>query len=156
MFKELREKIARFIAPDVFNTIVKRAEFSEAKISQRVADIVLQLDPLDLALKKYNIDFLKEYNRPYEDMDGPSQFMMMQWGYQQHNDPSFRKMTEWIANSQGNISFKKGRNREDLLFGQGAVCTMEVLRQEVKTLYNMYEERQRRPGEFDGTKVVEE
>lgn len=139
--KRILEKIARFLLPELFNTLEERARYTEDKVNQRVALLVSQIDPMEIVLRKYKASFLKEYRRAEEDLDEPSKIQMEMWGYRNHNDPCFKLMTEWIANKQGVFSFQHAKKPEDLLFGQASVITIEVLLKEVKRLSSLYEER---------------
>ena len=141
MLKGIFEKIARFLAPEVFNTLEERALFTEMKINKRVADIVASLDPMELVLKEYNGSFLKEYERPDETLNEGGKIQMEMWGYQQHTDPCLEKLLEWLANSQANTCIRKASTNEQWFMGKAMLLCIKIIQREIQRLHNLYEIR---------------
>lgn len=147
MFTDLRQKFAGFISPErerFLNVRMAAQEERErnttAMINQRVAEIVSKMDPLEPMLKRYNIIFSKEYTHPEEPLDGPSQFRLFMWAYGMKEDPSFKYITDWVRNTQGNATVRKAVGEEQWFFGRAMIASIGLIIDEVSRLASRYED----------------
>lgn len=133
-FQEIRNKIARFIAPDYFR------DFDE-RVNQRVAVAISRMDSFEPLMKEFHGVFSKEYQRPEEQLNTQSQIQMKMWGYQQSKDPSFKYLTEWIMNVQSNETLKRAPvTPERIMYGRAQVSCMILFVKEIGRLALLYEE----------------
>ena len=145
---DLRKKIARLLDPDAFRSF-------DARVNQRVAKVLSEMDPLEPFMKKFHVVFSEDFSRPEEKLDTRGQLMMEMWGYQQRDDPSFKFMCDWIINTQGNNTLRKGRNDSEWFFGRASIINIELLKKEVGRLASAYEKRLAEKDSFDASSSVE-
>ena len=167
----IRVAIAKWLAPDRElaldarsagldvrqSALDLRAQDLDLEVNNRVADIVMKMDPFEPFLKKYNVIFSKEYPRPEDKLDSVSQLKMFMWAYGMYTDPSFRYLTSWIINTQGNATLRKGKTDPEWFFGRSAIVTIGLFVDEVGRLASHYKEiLAKAEGEtFDETLTVE-
>lgn len=153
MLKELRKKIASFVAHDYVSELkVSR----ETEINNRVAKIIAQMDPFEPILKEFHGTFSQEYERPEDKLAEKDQIQMYMWGFQQDNDKYFRYMIDWIMDVCANATLKRANvTPERILYGRAELATMLLLKKEVARLSGLYKEIIKRPEDFDKSKTVE-
>lgn len=177
MLKNIRETIGRFFASDYIRSLeehIRKAKNNEIFVNNkydeipnlvnaRVAEIISQLDPVDLLLKEYNGVFSSDFTYPEERLNDQGKFGMYLWGWQQHTDPYFEHMVNFIMDSAGNQTMKgKILSEEDLkkkmLYGRAQIANMILLKKEVGRLASNYEdvlEKKRGGEDFDSSKTIE-
>lgn len=140
--QKFKTKIARSLVPEYFR------DFDD-KVNQRVANVMLSVDPFEALMKRFHGVFSKEYQRAEEQLDDRSQLQMMMWGSQQCRDPSFKYMTEWVMNMQANETLKRAPVTEErILYGRAQVSCMLLFVKEVERLgllYDDYLQKQKNP-----------
>lgn len=150
------ERIARFLAPQVFEALEKQKQELEFVVNNRVADALFKMDPFEPLMKKYNVVFSEEWERPEERLDEISQIRMYTWAYGVETDPSFRHIMNWFRNTQGNATLQKGKHHDEWLYGRAAVSTITLLVREVGRLASRYRDIMTEKGhEFDEHLPVE-
>jgi len=158
MLKNLFIKIAKLLAPDYFRDMDRRVQEAEYSANQRFAEYISKMDPFEPLLKKFHGVFSEEYERVEDKLDARGRLMMMMWGYQQRNDPAFKYMTEWVMNTQGNATIKRGNpTAETILYGRAQISNMILFVREVNRLGSLYDERlaEDRGDSFDSSIPVE-
>lgn len=149
--RSIREKIARFIAPELSKSI-------DNEINQRTALIISKMDPFEPLLREFHGVFSEEFDHPEENLDERDRIGMMMWGYQQKNDRFFKYMTDWIMNTQGNETLKKAPVTTDrILYGRAQLSTMILFKKEIGRLSSLYEDElaKRHPEGFDENLPIE-
>lgn len=149
------ERIARFLAPHVFEALEKQKQELDLTVNNRVADVLFKMDPFEPLMKKYNVIFSKEWERPEDSLDDVSQLRLFMWAYGVEQDPSFKHVMDWIRNTQGNATLRKGGQEEQWLYGRAAVATITLLVREIGRLSTHYRERMRKGEGFDEHLPVE-
>lgn len=143
--RNLGRKLARLIAPAYFLEVERKSKDIDAEVGRRVAEIMSKMDPFEPLLKEFHGVFGEEFERVEEKLDARSSLLIETWGYQQRDDPSFKFMCDWIMNSQGNETLKRAPvSTERLLYGRAQIAGIVLLKNEVKRLASLYEERLRR------------
>lgn len=141
MFKKFCIKVGRFLASEYISGLEARAKDVEMKVNLRVAEYISKMDPFEPLMKQFHGVFSEEYEHPEDNLDDRSKLGFMMWAYQQKTDPSFRFMVEWIMNTQGNASLKRGNpTPETILYGRSQISNMILFRKEVGRLSLLYEE----------------
>mgnify|MGYP007100042648 CR=1 FL=1 len=150
MVEKIRIKLARWIAK-------KHIESIENSVNQRVAEVISKMDPFEPFFKRFGGVFSKEHLRPEQNLDARSTLMLITWGYQQRDDPSFKYMYDWIMNNQGQDAIKKGNpTPETILYSRALMVIMPLLKREIERLASIYEDKLRdKDSEFDTTITVE-
>ena len=135
----------------------KKNKDVENKVNQRVAEVLLKMDPLEPLFKKYNVLFSAEYEHPEESLDERSKLSMYMWGFQQHKDPHFHRFANWIIDCYGNQLLKKSNpSPENLLYNRAQMGGMILAKAEIQRLSNIYEKIiTNREEEIDDTLTVE-
>lgn len=127
----------------------------QARVDQRVAEIVAKHDPFEALLKNFEGTFSEDYERAEERLDAAGQMAMKLWGYQQAHDPSFKYVLDWIMNKAGNKLIQTGLpSVERQLFTRAQISTMLLLRKEARRLSMLYEELIGREEEFISDSLV--
>lgn len=162
-FLTIRSKIAGWLSPERearLNT--DRARFQDQvrnfdyEVSSRVAEIILKMDPFEPLMKKYNVIFSEEWEKPEENLDAPSQIRLFMWAYGIETDPSFRHLTDWIRNTQGNATLQKATHNDEWFYGRAAVATISLLVREVGRLASRYRDiKERKDDGFNEHLAVE-
>lgn len=154
----IRERIARFLVPEVFqqldlakDKIALQRRGIENEVDQRVAQVLLKMDPLEPMMQKFHVIFSKRFSRhPEDDLSPMLKTRLFMWAYGTVEDPSFKHLCDWIRNKQGNNTLQKGRNDAEWIYGRAAVATVSLFVDEVGRLSSKYEEMlTRRREEFD-------
>ena len=134
MVENIRNKIAKFIAPKLFSDF-------ERKVNQRVAEITLHQDPFEILSKEFNGIFSKEYEHPEDRLDERGQLMMKIWAGEQRDSASFKYMCQYIMDSAGNETLKRAPiTVERVQYGRAQIASVLLLRNEVNRLANLYDE----------------
>ncbi len=155
MLKEISLKIARFLAPDYFQEVEKNFE---SRVNQKVAAIIAKMDPFEPLMLKFNGIFSREYDHPESKLDAKGQIQMKLWGYQQAHDPCFEHMMNWMMDTQGNATLKRGNpTPETILYGRSQISNIVLILREIGRLSLLYEEmlEENKIQDFDNTKSVE-
>jgi len=156
MVEQLKTRIVRWLAKDY----VKSLEVShETKMNQRVAKIIADMDPFEPLMNEFHGIFSEEFTAPEDNLDYPGQLRLYMWGWQQHTDPHFHHLMNWIMNTQGNETLKHAPVTTDrILYGRAQLSTMLLFKKEVERLSNHYlEEKAKLEGTtYDETLVVED
>lgn len=160
MLKNLRTKIAKAIAPEYVAVVLdleKRVSGIEDNVNQRIAKTLIDLDPMELVMKKYHGVFGGDFERPEERLNEAGKLGMYMWAYGQRNDPYFKHMTQWFLDTQGNNTVRKAKNDHEWFFGRACIINILSFVKEVGRLSNLYEELMEKRGEdkFDGESTVE-
>lgn len=162
MFKHLRSKVAKWLAPEWEEGVLRMAFDVDRKMlevdsvaNQRVADILSKMDPFEPFFKKYHVIFSTEYERVEDKLNEQSRIQLFQWAYGLHRDPSFIHLVDWIRNTQGNATLRKARNDNEWFYGRAAVTVMTSFVDEVGRLSSRYEELLAKDHPFDPSLPVE-
>lgn len=151
-----REAIARILAPEVFVELAKKEEEVQMHINQRVAEVLLKMDPFEPFLKKYNVIFSEEWDRPEDNLDERSKFRLTMWAYGTKKDPSFLHLINFLRDTQGNATLRKAKNDNEWFYGRAAIATLTLFVEEIGRLSSQFEEtRSRKDQTFDEHLVVE-
>ncbi len=160
---KLVEHIARWLAPerervlDVWAfKLNARARDLDMEVNSRVASIVMKMDPWEPLLKRYNVVFSKEWQRPEDNLDAQSQLQLFMWAYGMKHDASFNHFIEFYMNTQGNNTVRRAKNSDEWFFGRASLATLLLLKEDIGRLSLHYEERLNKAKEFDPTLSVEE
>jgi hypothetical protein len=133
MLKDFRKKIAYFISPDLRDV--------ENTVNQRVAQTLSKMNILDYLLKDFHGTFSTEYERPEDKLNERSSLSLKMFGYQQNKDPNFEYLSDWIMNSFGNETLKRGAvTSERLLYGRAQISSMILWKKEIERLSLLYED----------------
>lgn len=160
----LRERIAQWLAPersrwlDGFQKeLFEKEKDIEMRVNIRVADIIMKMDPWEPLLKKYNVVFSQEYEKPEDNLNPQSQIAFFMWAHGIAEDPHFKHLMEWYVNKQGNNTLRKGTNDNEWFFGRAVVATISLLVREVGRLSARYSEvlENRKPKGFNDKLAVE-
>lgn len=149
------ERIARFLAPHVFEALEKQRQEMEMAVNNRVADALFKMDPFEPVMKKFNVIFSELWEKPEERLDQMSQIQMFMWAYGIERDASFKYLVDWIRNTQGNATLQKGSNHDEWLYGRAAVATITLLVREIGRLASRYRDIRERDAGFDEHLPVE-
>ena len=134
MLRSIRKQISYIIFPD-----------HEMEANKRVADIILQMDPYSPLMKKFNGAFSGKFNHPEDKLDARSQLLLKTLGYQLRDDPSFKYLTEWVMNTEGNAMLRApARTNEErgeiLMWGKAQISAITLFVEELGRLGSLYEE----------------
>lgn len=137
--------------------VIRKQKEVEFKVNQRVAEVMIKMDPLEPLFRKYNVLFSKEYEHPEESLDERSKLSMYMWGFQQNKDPHFHRFANWIIDCYGNQLLKKSNpSPENLLYNRAQMSGMILAKAEIQRLSNIYEKIvTNREDEIDETVTVE-
>lgn len=139
------KKIAKWLCHDYIHSLEQQEKSFEQRVqdevNQRVANIILKIDPMEILMKEYSGIFSQEYERVEEPLGAQGQMQMMMWGYSQAKDPCFNRLHDWVINSQGNETMKRAAATEKrLMYGRAQIASMILYRKEVRRLSSLYEE----------------
>lgn len=135
-----RHGVARLLAPEEFAMLDKKIADADLAVNQRVAEILLKMDPLEPFLKDHNVIFSKEWQRPEDRLDDQSKLRLLSWAYSTVKDPSFIHITDFVRNTQGNNTLRKASNPREWDFGRSAIITIDLFVKEIQRLSSRYEE----------------
>lgn len=159
MLKNLRTKIAKAIAPEYVAVVLdleKRVSGIEDNVNQRIAKTLIDLDPMELVMKKYHGVFGGDFEHPEEKLDQASKLGMYMFGYQMRNDKYFKFLTQWAKDTQGNNTIRKAKNDHEWFFGRACLVMIEVFVSEINRLANNYDEIMNKDKQdFNDEKTVE-
>lgn len=169
MFKNLRNKLARFISSEYEDLIFlveknqkdvdnERKEI-EKKSQQRVAEIISKMDLFEPLMKKFNGTFSVEYEHVEDALNEQGKIGMYMWAWQQKGDPHFQRMVSWIMDKSGNSLMKLGNPTElQVFYKRAEIANMILYRKEVGRLASNYEEllAKNKGEDFDPNVGVEE
>lgn len=165
MFKKIRSRIAQILAPEVFEDFraqikaeATRADDARLEANRRYAEMIMQMDPLEPLMRRFNGIFTEEFDHPEDKLDAGGAMRLKMWGYQQKNDPAFLHMIAWVMNSAGNETIKRAPiTNERTQYGRAQISNMILLRDEVGRLASAYEEEleRRNPKPYDIGVTVE-
>lgn len=126
------------------------------EVNQRVAQTLAQMDPFEPLLKEFHGIFSEEHERVEDPLDEKGQLSMKIWGWQNAESPAFKRMTEWVMNTQANESLKRAPvTPERILYGRAQISGMILFVREVKRLSEAYKDMLQKPGEFDASTPLE-
>ena len=152
----VRARIARFLAPSEFEELEKQKQLVDERVNQRVADFLLKMDPFEPLMRKYNVIFSDEWTHPEDKLADRDRLGLFMWAYAANKDPHFVHVMDWIRNTQGNNTLRKGKHADEWLYGRASIATITLLIEEVGRLASKYEEYvSNRDAEFDKNLVVE-
>lgn len=159
MIHTLRLKIANWIAPHDWPGVVHVDETLkniDHLVNQRVAEAIMRMDPFEPFFRKFHVIFSEQYARPEDNLNSQGKILLYSWAYSNARDPSFKHLTEWIQNVQGNNTLRKATNDYEWFFGRCAVIMIELFVEQVGRLSRQYEEMASRSEErFDASLSVE-
>lgn len=166
MFRELRRWIAAQVYPEFKkesliqyarnNELIARERQIEEIINQRVAEVITQMDPFEPLMRKYHGIFSEQYTKPEDKLDDPSRLRLFMWAYGLENEASFKYLTDWIQNTQGNATIRKAQNSDEWFYGRAALSVMSLFIQEVSRLASHYKAMmEKRDREFDASKITD-
>lgn len=161
MFKNLRRKFVRLIASDYITELKEQGVHSELEfttaVNTRVAQVLSQMDILDILLKNFHGTFSQEYARPEDKLNSQGQLSMKMWGYTQYQDPNFEYLTNWIMDQHANEMLRHAAvTPERILYGRAQIASTELFKREVKRLYMEYADmlEKNKPVKFDANAPV--
>lgn len=163
MIYGIRHAVARWLSPereqeleDYEIELLKREKDMDLEINNRVAEITLKMDPFEPFLKKHNVIFGRDWIHPEDNLDSVSQLRMFMWAYGMIDEPSFKYITNWIINTQGNNTLRKAQSDAEWFYGRSAIVTIGLFVDEVGRLASRYKEiRAREENRFDENLTVE-
>jgi hypothetical protein len=133
----LREKIARWLHPAVFDEL----QAKEQEVNRRVAEYISKLDPIEILMQEFSGIFSKEFERVEDQLNDAGRTTMAMWGWQQMKDPSFNRMVDWIIDTQANETLKKAPvTPARIEYGRAQISGMILMRREVRRLASLYQE----------------
>lgn len=150
-------RIARWLAPEEFAALEKQKAELEQAVNGRVADILFKMDPFEPLMKKYNVIFSEEWDKPEDKLNDQSRLTLFMWAYGVKKDPSFIHLTDWIRNTQGNATLRKAAQNDEWFYGRAAIATITLFVSEVGRLASHYEKilAERNGAGFDQGLVTE-
>lgn len=152
----IRERVARFLSPDVFEELEEREKNIDIVVNNRVADVLSKMDPFEPLFKKYHIVFSKEYSHPEENLDQQSQIRLFMWAYGIVNDPSFLHVINFFRNTQGNATLRKAKTDAEWFYGRASLATLTLFLEEIQRLASHYENLlAQKDSSFDSQVVVD-
>ncbi len=160
---KLVERLAQYLSPEReawLNTVAARLDVRERdldmEVNDRVAQIVLKMDPFEPLMKKYNIVFSREWQHPEENLDDQSKIRLFQWSYGVVNDPSFLHVINFFRDTQGNATLRKAKTADEWFYGRSSIATLTLFLDEIKRLASHYEEMvAKKDKNFDPHSAVE-
>lgn len=145
-----RTNIAKLIAPEVFNELAEKKENLDERVNQRVADVLLKMDPFEPLMRKYNVVFSEEWQHPEDKLDHMGKLSLVMWAHGLKKDPNFKHLVDWIRNTQGNNTIRVAKNDHEWLYGRAAIATITLLVDEIGRLSSRYEDMiEQRDSNFD-------
>jgi hypothetical protein len=136
--------------------LAERERTISDEVNRRVAQTLAQMDPFEPLLKEFHGIFSEEHERVEDPLDEKGQLQMKIWGWQNSSSPEFKRMTEWVMNTQGNESLKRAAvTPERILYGRAQISGMILFVREVERLSEAYKDMLKKPGEFDESATVE-
>lgn len=120
--------------------LLEREKSIDNEVNDRVATILAKMDPFEPLLRKYNLVFSQEYDHPEDRLDEQSQLRMFMWAHGIEEDPSFRFLTDWIRNTQGNATVRKSSTDQQWFFGRAMVASISLFVDEVSRLSSRYKD----------------
>lgn len=152
----LRARIGRILFSKEYEDLEKQKIRIEERVNQRVADFLLKMDPLEPLMRKYHVAFSGDNGRPEDRLAEADRLGLFMWGYATAKDPHFTRVMDWLRDTQGNNTLRKGKQSDEWLYGRASIATITLLVEEVGRLASKYEEYvSRRDVEFDNKLVVE-
>lgn len=151
MVEKFRIKLAKLLAK-------KHIESLENSINQRVAEIILKMDPFEPFFKEFGGVFSKDHPRPESKLDTRDSLLLKSWAYKTHDDPGFIFLCEWLMDKQGQDAIKKGNPTDKtILYSRALISIIMSFQEEVRRLHGIYESELNSRGEeeFDTTVTVE-
>ncbi len=133
-----RAAIARILVAEEFEALEKQKQELEYAVNNRVAEVLLKMDPWEPLLKKYNVIFSEEWKHPEDNLDAPSQIRLFMWAYQMEGEASFIHLTNWIRNTQGNNTLRRGSHEREWDYGRASIATITLFVDEVSRLASHY------------------
>lgn len=150
------EHIIRKLFPKPFEAVAEKEKQLDAAIGQRVAQTLAKMDPFEPLFKEFHGIFSEEFERPEEKLDTRSTLSLTMWAYQQSTDPSFKFLTNWVMNTQGNETLKRAAvTPERILYGRAQISSTLLFINEIKRLGALYEDMLKKDQPFDGVVTVE-
>lgn len=136
LFKREREALAEREA-----ALMSREASLTSEVNRRVATTLAQMDPFEPLLKEFHGIFSQTHERVEDPLDAFGQLAMRVWAYQNADNPAFKRMTEWIMNTQGNETLKNAAvTPERILYGRAQISGMVLFIREVKRLAEAYKD----------------
>lgn len=135
--------IARWLAPQEFEKLAKRQGDLDMEVNQRVADVIMHMDPFEPLLRQYNVVFPAKWSedeKPEDELGSMQALQLYMWAYGQRTDVSFKHLTDWVRNHQGNATLRKGSQDKEWFYGRSAIATMTLFVREIGRLSSKYEE----------------
>lgn len=128
----------------------------QREVDLRVAAAVAKIDPFELMMEQYHGIFSKEYMHVEDPLDAHGQISIMAWAHNAQHSPGFKHLVDWIMNTQGNETLKKGAvTPERILYGRAQISGMLLFKQEVQRLATAYDEKTQEVKGFDATIAAE-
>lgn len=148
---DIRNSIARFIAPKYFS------EF-ESKVNQRTAEIISKMDPFEPAMRQFHGIFSQAFERMEENLDERSRLSLLLWANTTSRNENFKYAMDYVANAQANETLKHAPvTPERILYGRAQISAVALLKKEIKRMANVYDDimKKTRPEGFDENLSVE-
>lgn len=150
------EHIIRKLFPKPFEAVAEKERILNATVGQRVAETLAKMDPFEHLFKEFHGIFSEEFERPEEKLDTRSRLSLTMWAYQQATDPSFKFLTNWVMNTQGNETLKRAAvTPERILYGRAQISSTLLFVNEIKRLGALYEDMLKKDQPFDEVATVE-
>ena len=149
MLKDFRKKLAIFLSPEYGKEI-------DMVVDQRVAEVLLRMDPLEPLIREYHGIFSEYFTQPDEKLDDQSRLRLSMWAYKEKHDVEAKYFSEWIMNTAGNAYIGLTNPKPETTAYFRAQIANEMLRKkEIGRLSLYYEEKiKRNVGEdFSGSVV---
>ena len=150
------DTLKKFLFRKEWEAVQKERYTFSALVDQRVAMVLAQMDPFEPLLREFHGIFSEEHERVEDPLDEKGQLQMRVWGWQNAASPEFKRMTEWVMNTQGNESLKRAAvTPERILYGRAQISGMILFVREVERLSEAYKDMLKKPGEFDESTTVD-
>ena len=129
----------------------------EHSVNQRVASIIMKMDPFEPFFQKFGGVFSKNVVKPGDNLNEQSKILLEMWANKTHTDPSFIYLCDWLRDKQGQDMVQKGNpTAENILYSRALFSIVVSLQDEIRRLSGLYDERLKGKDEdFDTIITVE-
>lgn len=158
MLENLRIWVGAWLFKRELDGILKKQADMDRLVNQRVMAIIAKMDPFEPLMKEYNGIFSTEHEHPEDTLDEPGKLGMRMWAYGVSHDPHFKRLTQYIMDTQANETLKRAPVTEARIqYGRAQISSMILFRKEIGRLSLAYEDTLAGKGreEFNSEKATE-